>query len=51
MTILQEYQIVISQSVVCKYVNYYKLAGNAIVVAKDTTLLFYHGNAVILTLW
>ena len=30
---------------------YYIMAGHAIVVAKDITLLFYHGNAVILTLW
>ena len=29
----------------------YIMAGHAIVVAKDITLLFYHGNAVILTLW
>ena len=27
------------------------MAGHAIVVVKDITLLFYHGNAVILTLW
>ena len=31
--------------------NHYIMAGRAIVVAKDITLLFYHGNAVILTLW
>ena len=30
---------------------YYIMAGHAIVVFKDTNLLFYHGNAVILTLW
>ena len=29
----------------------YIMAGHAIVVVKDITLLFYHGNAVILTLW
>ena len=29
----------------------YIMAGHAIVVAKDITLLFHHGNAVILTLW
>ena len=36
------------------HVNDYIMAGHAIVVAKDityVTLLFYHGNAVILTLW
>ena len=27
------------------------MAGRAIVVVKDAILLFYHGNAVILTLW
>ena len=32
-------------------VIYYIMAGHAIVVVKDITLLFYHGNAVILTLW
>ena len=31
-------------------VNYYIMAGHAIVVVKDIILLFYHGNAVILTL-
>ena len=31
--------------------KYYIMAGHAIVVVKDITLLFYHGNAVILTLW
>ena len=31
--------------------TYYIMAGHAIVVVKDITLLFYHGNAVILTLW
>ena len=30
---------------------YYIMAGHAIVVVKDITLLFYHENAVILTLW
>ena len=30
---------------------YYIMAGHAIVVVKDINLLFYHGNAVILTLW
>ena len=30
---------------------YYIMAGHAIVVVKDITLLFYNGNAVILTLW
>ena len=35
----------------CLVMNiYYIMAGHAIVVAKDITLLFYHGNAVILTL-
>ena len=29
---------------------YYIMAGHAIVVVKDMFLLFYHGNAVILTL-
>ena len=29
----------------------YIMAGHAIVVVKDITLLFHHGNAVILTLW
>ena len=29
----------------------YIMAGHAIVVVKDITLLFYHGNAFILTLW
>ena len=29
----------------------YVMAGHAIVVVKDKTLLFYHGNAIILTLW
>ena len=29
----------------------YIMAGHAIVVVKDITLLFYYGNAVILTLW
>ena len=33
------------------YIRDYKMAGHAIVVVKDITLLFYHGNAVILTLW
>ena len=33
------------------FIYYYIMAGHAIVVAKDITLLFYHGNAVILTLW
>ena len=32
-------------------VSNYIMAGHAIVVVKDKTLLFYHGNAVILTLW
>ena len=32
-------------------VVYYIMAGHAIVVAKGITLLFHHGNAVILTLW
>ena len=32
------------------YNQYYIMAGHAIVVVKDITLLFYHGN-VILTLW
>ena len=32
------------------YVWYYIMAGHAIVVVKDITLLFYHGNAVILAL-
>ena len=32
-------------------VLYYIMAGHAIVVVKDITLLFYHGKAVILTLW
>ena len=32
-------------------VEYYIMAGHAIVVVKDITLLFYHRNAVILTLW
>ena len=32
-------------------VENYIMAGHAIVVVKDITLLFYHGNAVILTLW
>ena len=27
------------------------MAGHAIVVVKDITLLFYHGNVVILILW
>ena len=31
-------------------VSYYIMAGHAIVVVKDMNLLFYHGNAVILTL-
>ena len=30
---------------------HYMMAGHAIVVVKDITLLIYHGNAVILTLW
>ena len=30
---------------------HYIMAGHAIVVVKDINLLFYHGNAVILTLW
>ena len=33
------------------HVTIYIMAGHAIVVVKDITLLFYHGNAVILTLW
>ena len=33
------------------YDDNYILAGHAIVVVKDMNLLFYHGNAVILTLW
>ena len=33
------------------YINIYTMAGHAIVVVKDINLLFYHGNAVILTLW
>ena len=33
-----------------KFVDYYIMAGHAIVVVKDINLLFYHGNAVILTL-
>ena len=32
-------------------VPYYIMAGRAIVVVKDINLLFYHENAVILTLW
>ena len=32
-------------------VAYYIMDGHAIVVVKDINLLFYHGNAVILTLW
>ena len=38
---------IIIENIVCNYI----MAGHAIVVAKDITLLFYHGNAVILTLW
>ena len=35
-----------------KYIKFhYIMAGHAIVVVKDINLLFYHGNAVILTLW
>ena len=37
----------------CEYVNnvlIHIMAGHAIVVAKDITLLFYHRNDVILTL-
>ena len=34
-----------------KFVTIYIMAGHAIVVVKDINLLFYHGNAVILTLW
>ena len=30
---------------------FYIMAGHAIVVVKDINLLFFHGNAVILTLW
>ena len=33
------------------FIHNYIMAGHAIVVVKDITLLFYHGNAVILTLW
>ena len=33
------------------FTGYYIMAGHAIVVVKDITLLFYHGNAVIVTLW
>ena len=33
------------------FINYYIMAGHAIVVVKDINLLFHHGNAVILTLW
>ena len=33
------------------FMVYYIMAGHAIVVVKDITLLFYHGKAVILTLW
>ena len=32
-------------------ISHYIMAGHAIVVVKDINLLFYHGNAVILTLW
>ena len=32
-------------------IAHYIMAGHAIVVVKDITLLFYYGNAVILTLW
>ena len=32
-------------------IGIYIMAGHAIVVVKDIILLFYHGNAVILTLW
>ena len=35
----------------CNVIDIYIMAGHANVVVKDITLLFYHGNAVILTLW
>ena len=31
--------------------SHYIMAGHANVVVKDINLLFYHGNAVILTPW
>ena len=34
-----------------EYMRYYIMAGHAIVVVEEINLLFYHGNAVILTLW
>ena len=37
-------------SITTAWVPDYIMAGHAIVVVKDKTLLFYHGNAVILTL-
>ena len=43
--------IITSRNQVQMMVIYYIMAGHAIVVVKDITLLFYHGNAVILTLW
>ena len=44
---LQDTMRSISLCYVCDYI----MAGHAIVVVKDITLLFYYGNAVILTLW
>ena len=34
----------------CLHIHYYIMAGHEIVIVKDITLLFYHGNAVILAL-
>ena len=45
------YKMGLTDCGLASYVAYYIMAGHAIVVVKDKTLLFYHGNAVILTLW
>ena len=47
----QNWIIVWRMDVVSHLIWNYLMAGRAIVVAKDITVLFYHGKAVILTLW
>ena len=58
MTVLESAQVPVLNATCCFLwfhqlclAQYYIMAGHAIVVAKDINLLFYHGNANILTLW
>ena len=43
-------RMVMEEHLILDFNWYYIMAGHAIVVVRDITLLFYHGNAVILTL-